>query len=672
MPSTSSSLRSTASSPLALVRYATILASLGGALSPSTARAEPTARAEAPAVVVRGEREELGTTLVKRSETRLVAGAFADPFRAIEALPGVAPITSGLPYFVLRGAPPGNTGYYIDGIRVPMLFHVGAGPSVMAPGLVDHVDLFASAYPAAWGRHVAGIISGETTAPRSTGRGEFQARLFDASALVEQPFDGGRGSALVAGRYGYAGALLSKVAPDYALGYADYQARVSHAVGDHAAVSVFAFGGYDRLDKTASPQVLHANLYDVAFHRLDVRLDHADRRTRARLALTLGLDRAASADEHVLAGGNAQRSRSARLRGEVAHVLGEGIRVRAGGDVGVEDVDVDRTQIDASVRAYAPHTDPFGCVYGDLVLRLSRDVQLVPGARLDLLRARPSVTPQLGPPPSPVMSPDAITARGPILALPQPRVAARFRVTERIATITALGLATQMPTSTVFAPGKDLIAYGGPRQEAYQASQALDLLLGADLSARATVFASIVRVSGEGMVNRSFGGELLLRRSLIERIGGLVSYTLSRSERLGFADGPSELDRTHVLSTVVSADLGRGFRLGARLFFESGRPYEVRCPTIACAPGEPTIPPPTTDRAAYVARGRMPGFARFDFRLEKRWTFGESGFVAATLEWFNATLSKEADRYEWIARTGGQVQYLSALTIPSIGVEGGY
>ena len=65
-----------------------------------------------------------------------------------------------------RGAPPGNVGYFIDGVRVPYLYHVGLGPSVIHPGLVDRVDLYPGGYPARFGRFAGGIVSGETTAPQ--------------------------------------------------------------------------------------------------------------------------------------------------------------------------------------------------------------------------------------------------------------------------------------------------------------------------------------------------------------------------------------------------------------------------------------------------------------------------------------------------------------------------
>ncbi len=71
------------------------------------------------------ERQELGSLHIPTSETRLIPGAFADPFRVVEVLPGVAPVLSGIPYFYVRGAPPGDVGYRIDNIPVPLLFHVG-------------------------------------------------------------------------------------------------------------------------------------------------------------------------------------------------------------------------------------------------------------------------------------------------------------------------------------------------------------------------------------------------------------------------------------------------------------------------------------------------------------------------------------------------------------------
>jgi outer membrane receptor protein involved in Fe transport len=113
-------------------------------------------------VIVEGRRGEPSRSAsLTRAEVREIPGTFGDPFRAIEALPGVTPIVSGLPFFFVRGAPPGNVGYYLDGIRVPLLFHVGAGPSVVHPGLMDRVDLYPGGYPARYGRFAGGIVAGK-------------------------------------------------------------------------------------------------------------------------------------------------------------------------------------------------------------------------------------------------------------------------------------------------------------------------------------------------------------------------------------------------------------------------------------------------------------------------------------------------------------------------------
>ena len=210
----------------------------------------PAPEATAPPTEIRviGEdRQELGSLHIPRSETRLIPGAFADPFRVVEVLPGVAPVLSGIPYFYVRGAPPGDVGYSIDGIPVPLLFHVGAGPSVIAPALVERVDLFPAAFPAEYGRVAGAVISGATMAPSSVARGEAQARIFDAGAMIEQPFANGRGSVLFGGRYGYTQAVLSLVAPDYGLNYWDYQARVAYHLNATDTLTAFAFGALDRL-----------------------------------------------------------------------------------------------------------------------------------------------------------------------------------------------------------------------------------------------------------------------------------------------------------------------------------------------------------------------------------------------------------------------------------------
>ena len=96
----------------------------------------------------------------KRRDIERMPGAFGDALRAVEVLPGITPFVSGLPHFVVRGAMPSATGYFIDGIRVPLLYHLGVGPSVISASLVQSVDFFPGPYPAQYGRQVGCSLIG--------------------------------------------------------------------------------------------------------------------------------------------------------------------------------------------------------------------------------------------------------------------------------------------------------------------------------------------------------------------------------------------------------------------------------------------------------------------------------------------------------------------------------
>ena len=591
--------------------------------------------------VIGEERQELGSLHIPRSETRLIPGAFADPFRVVEVLPGVAPVLSGLPYFYVRGAPPGDVGYSIDGIPVPLLFHVGAGPSVIAPALVERVDLFPAAYPAEYGRVAGAVIAGETMAPSSVARGEAQARIFDAGAMLEQPFADGRGSLLLGGRYGYTQAVLSLVAPDYGLGYWDYQARLAYRINATDTVSAFAFGALDRLTN----ERLGSKLFDTQFHRLDLRWDRHTERSHVRAALTLGVDRVQNGQEVAGGSGSELRDSTARVRLEASHRLSPGLRLRGGADLGASNVTREVDIFGAQRAAQAERVDLTAGSYVDAILRPARAAEIVPGMRLDFERARQKNH-----------------------LFVEPRLGTRVRVTQGVSWVSAFGVAHQLPTQSVRVPGRAPNGLEQAEQEAWQATSGVEFVLPENMLGKVSMFHSWVDASGSDVTARSYGAELFLRRNFSERLGGFLSYTLSRTTYTHLTQTfQAEFDRPHVLSFVLGYDLGRGFRLGGRTLYESGRRYAVACPTVDCGPGDPMAPP------RFTARGRYHGFFRLDFRFEKRWQLGQGRWLSGTFEWFNATLSKEADSMTWDPGRGGLIEKdRSALTLPSIGIEAGF
>ncbi|MDB4993219.1 MAG: TonB family protein / TonB-dependent receptor, partial [Myxococcaceae bacterium] len=334
-------------------------------------------------VRVRGARAEASRTVtLTRAEVRQIPGVFGDPFRAIEVMPGVTPIVSGLPFFFIRGAPPGNVGYFLDGIPVPYLFHVGAGPSVVHPGLIERVDLYPGGYPASFGRYSGGIVSGETVKPADATHGEYNVRLFDVGALAETRFANNRGSVLVGGRYSYTALLLTLLNSNVALDYWDYQARVTYDLTPRDQVSVFTFGAYDFLGQKTPTGT--TTVFGADFYRVDVRYDHRiDADSTMRTAVTLGLDRTQ------LDAGRVLRDRLVRARNEISYRVSERALVRVGTDAQLDTYDIQLPAADlgpAQARLtslFPSRTDVSLGAHADVVVEAGSRLEITPGARLD-------------------------------------------------------------------------------------------------------------------------------------------------------------------------------------------------------------------------------------------------------------------------------------------------
>jgi TonB family protein len=590
-------------------------------------------------VTVQGERLAPATTSFTRGEVRQLPGAFGDPFRAIESLPGVTPVFSGLPFFYIRGSPPGNAGYFFDGVRVPYLFHVGLGPSVIQPALVERVDLYPGGYPARFGRFAGGIVSAEATAPSTELHGEGVLRLFDAGGMVESGFAGGRGTALVGGRYSYTAGILSLVVPELTLDYRDYQARVTYDVTSRDRLTLFAFGAYDLMGQEDN-EVLTVFL-GSEFYRLDLRHDHDFGDAQVRTAVTLGYESARYFGQPRSVG------RTLGVRTEIGAQLGESARLRMGGDVVLDAFDADAdTYIDPEdpevtqfQRLYPARNDVAASAYTDVVLDVGLGMELTPGLRMDVYRSGAEHAVAL-----------------------EPRLAARIDVTDDVRIVHAYGLAHQPPSSLT--PGVPQAYLRGGLQRALQASAGVELDLPEEITASGTVFYhayfGMADALGGGagdptqrLEERADGSaqgfELMVRRRLTKRLGGHFAYTLSRSTRtIGRERFPSSYDRTHVANLALSLDLGRGWRAGTRLVFYTGAPE------------------PSADGDLLAERSSSPPrgdpFFRVDGRLEKRWTIGHSGWLAFVAEVLNATLTKD----EIAGQTFGP------LTIPSLGLEGGF
>jgi hypothetical protein len=646
-------------------------------------------------VTVQGVRRDVGQTTLSADDIRVLPGAFGDPFRAIEALPSVTPIVSGLPYFYFRGAPPNNNAFYVDGVRVPLLFHVGLGAGVIHAGLIDHIDVLPGAPPASYGGFAGAVIAGYSRAPAQRVHGEANLRLVDVGALAETPFAGTRGSVLVAGHYGYPGPILGAITPELALGYWDYQARASWRIDEHGTLGLFVFGSHDYI-ASGSPLV---EQFVSDFHRLDLRYDRALGDGNMQIALTAGYDYRGASPSYMT-----NRSAAARLR--LDHRFAPALRIRAGADARFDAYGFEHHtpatehEPDVPSALNPPPVNFTAGAHADVVWRIGPHLELVPGVRLDVFTSTRAASPE--------------TTRKTTTTLPavDPRFALRVILTPAVSSLSSAGLSHQFPGLRVGnVPGAVVAGEGFPSgaqrlQTAAQVSQGFEFSLPADIVITTTGFYSgfwgMTDLTGtcyqlmpptypantvgelppeapyycpgnEPVHGRAYGFELMLRRAVTQRLSGWLSYALSRSTRqahfptLGARDAvatvPSEFDRTHVLNAALSYDLGAGWRAGGRFVFFSGAPYSALAGSLPV--------PPYHDR-------RTPAFFRLDLRLEKRWTLGRDSFIALVIEGQNVTLSKERnplgrDCDGEFGPQGGtttcQVSKVGPITIPSLGVE---
>ncbi len=595
-------------------------------------------------VDIRGEKPPPSVFTLSRAEVRQIPGTLGDPFRALETLPGVVPVVSGLPYFYVRGAPPGNVGYYLDGVRVPYLFHVGVGPSVVNPAMVERVHLYSGGYPAELGRFAGAIVTADTTSPRVDFHGEATLRLFDAGGMVETGFAGGRGTVMLGGRYSYTAALLSLFSPTAGLDYRDYQARVTYDLSPRDRIGLVAFGAYDLLtDKTYGVEKI---AFGAEFYRFDLRYERSlSSGGILKMGTTFGYDQSRLGVQR-----NAQ-DRLFATRLSLVQPLHPKLTLRAGLDVQFDHYTADERRWsdprDPNTVTYdnlfPPRDDTALAAYAEYDWQMDRRVKLTTGLRFDAFRSGSATATSFS-----------------------PRLSMVAQVHPRIRILHAIGLASQPPGFVLPLPGMAIGNLRNGLQKSVQASAGVEVELPWGMTTTVTAFENVFENMSD-MLNVFYpkdalqadwrtqgygrGLEVYLRRRFTAKLGGFVSYTLSESVRTSYrSTHPSTFDRRHVLNAALGYEFPRKIRAGARVTFYTGAP-NADFPIWGVL--DPSDPQNTR---------RDPSFFRLDLRLEKRFELRNQRWLSITAEMINSTLTKEIIR-------GAKI---GPISIPSLGLEGAF
>lgn len=248
----------------------------------------------------RTQREVSKRVLTQKELTR-VPGTFGDAIRVVQRLPGVSRAPFGLGAVLIRGGAPEDSVILIDGHLTRILFHLGAGPSVINTDLVERLELYPGGQGARYGRAIAGAVDVVTRDPRTdTFAGKVTVDLLNTGFRLEGPLyldprDAPPGGAegrpsnigfFLAGRRSYVAEVLNigdligtfadtgvqklTLAPRYS----DYQAKLVWKLPANQVVTVALFGSHDDLDLALDPAALNPNApsnvgITIGFHRLN-------------------------------------------------------------------------------------------------------------------------------------------------------------------------------------------------------------------------------------------------------------------------------------------------------------------------------------------------------------------------------------------------------------------
>ncbi len=543
------------------------------------------------------ESNEVTRTVLSRDEIATVPGSLGDPLRVIQNLPGVARPSLLSGNLVIRGAAPGDSDIYFNGMQLPALYHFLQGPAVLPERMIEDVTFIPGNFGVRYGRATAGIIdvsSRELDSNHVTGK--VQADTGIASGFIEVPITS-EFSLVAAVRRSYIDAILGLVVPKnvgnvanptIAPVFYDYQVGAEWRSQHYGKFELLFYGSDDRLKFVQAPSP-STSTFDPA--SLNLVLGFYSVQPRWTYKLSPGVTNTATAlATYQISGANTpdtfynQTDYVFSFRDELAAKVTKNVALLSG-----IDTMLDSFKLNAHLPLFPqfpvfpnPGTQnpPFtnfnttGLVYDfaaytELAIDWGR-FRFVPGLRVEenlfLQSAKPSL---------------------------QPRLTVRYKLLDNLTFKAGTGLFQRRPDTQNLLNG-----VGNPNldlQNAYQNSIGGEWQILPPLSLEMTGFFNYDwgEVSGTSQVlnypngqlvpllldnnqeGREYGLEVMLRMRPWKGFYGWIAYTLSRSERRN----PSEpdwflytYDQTHILTIVASYILPYGFQVGVRFRLVSGNP----------------------------------------------------------------------------------------------------
>lgn len=555
------------------------------------------------------KREEVTRRTVTIDEVRRIPGTFGDPVKVVQTLPGAARSPFGTGLLVIRGSNPEDSGVYVDGVRIPLIYHLTGTTSVLSPEIIQSVDYLPGGYGVQYGRSTGGVVDVKTKDELSEqpklvwGTDILDSQIWFEGQLPRKDESKPRHQVALGARRSYVDAFI----PYFTRGqtfsispkYWDYQVKYIAPMPEGQHLSAFFYGFSDVLRVSTDEDQAQGSDADTqgdlqtvyGSNRLVMTYRNAITE-KLDLAITpsIGLDATdfGLGDAFTLANDQLVSSLRAELRYRPtgAIELAPGVEILHGTyrfdfrsatnfeDVGDPLAEREPVGFDGRGTFFSP----------DLYLK----VNLRPLGGSDRWLLTPGIRGQMYGLSSKGSVANEETLRVFNTAI-DPRVHTRFEIADGHTLKASTGLYSQPPQP------QEALGVGRASDVGYETTWATSIGFEQQLTPAVrwdvdlfykdfrdlVVFNEAYDGFGvnDAFVNagdgRAYGMELIARHDPAGRFFGWVSYTLSRAER---RDGPEEepylfdFDQTHIFSAQAGYDLPHDFGISAQVQAVTGNP----------------------------------------------------------------------------------------------------
>jgi len=599
------------------------------------------------------KREEVTRRTISMEEIRRIPGTFGDPIKVIQTLPGAARSPFGTGLLIIRGSNPEDSGVYVDGVRLPIIYHLTGTTSVLSPELVESVDYLPGGYGVQYGRSMGGVVDVKTKRKFSEqGRMIWGTDILDSQVFFEGQLgnkkkpDGPKHQIAVGARRSYIDLFIPLFTRNTQFQikpyYTDYQVKYIAPLPSNQHFSAFFYGFQDTLKVSTPDDFAQGPDADTqgslrtkyASQRVVVNYEN-DLSDKLTLSLTpnIGVDYSSFGlgDEFALDSRNVVGG----VRSELRFTPVQGVEIIPGIDfmggswwfdfrsaVRFSDLDdplAEREPVGFDGRGSFWSPD----AYLKANLRPLGDDRLLitPGVRLQAY----------------TLFQGGEVSDGQKLSVTNfqadPRVLARWEFIKGNTIKAATGFYQQppQPQESIGLGRVSAVGYERAWSSSLGFEQQLSPSIKWDIDLFYKDFDNLIVFNEQwtgfgtdpfvnGGDGRAYGMEIMARHEPTGRFFGWVSYTLSRSERRDAPDQDVYLfdfDQTHIFSAQAGYDLPADFGLSAQFQYVTGNPDTPFNAGIYDADadfynGFSTGPRNTT---------RLPAFFQTSLRFDKLWTF---------------------------------------------------